>query len=125
MRRETRARRTPARRHRVSDPWRPPGASWPRAATLSSKCFKQLQENRSKSRCGRRRRSLSWEQHSNHPGAPMEQLTANRPLESASQEALAARAVSVTDLRKTYPGGVDAVRGISFDVAPGQVFGLL
>lgn len=34
-------------------------------------------------------------------------------------------AVEVEDLKKTYPGGVEAVRGISFTVAPGEVFGLL
>ena len=34
-------------------------------------------------------------------------------------------AIEVADLRKTYPGGVEAVRGISFDVARGEVFGLL
>jgi ABC-2 type transport system ATP-binding protein len=34
-------------------------------------------------------------------------------------------AVEVTGLRKTYPGGVEAVRGIDFQVAPGEVFGLL
>jgi ABC-2 type transport system ATP-binding protein len=34
-------------------------------------------------------------------------------------------AVSVRELRKTWPGGVEAVRGIDFDVAPGEVFGLL
>jgi ABC-2 type transport system ATP-binding protein len=34
-------------------------------------------------------------------------------------------AVSVRRLAKTYPGGVQAVRGIDFDVAPGEVFGLL
>jgi ABC-2 type transport system ATP-binding protein len=34
-------------------------------------------------------------------------------------------AVSVRDLRKTWPGGVDAVKGVTFDVAPGEVFGLL
>ena len=34
-------------------------------------------------------------------------------------------AVEVTGLRKTYPGGVQAVRGIDFQVAPGEVFGLL
>jgi len=33
--------------------------------------------------------------------------------------------IDVRDLRKTYPGGVEAVRGIDFDVAPGEVFGLL
>ena len=34
-------------------------------------------------------------------------------------------AVEVRALRKTYPGGVEAVRGIDFQVAPGEVFGLL
>ena len=34
-------------------------------------------------------------------------------------------AVEVRGLTKTYPGGVQAVRGIDFRVAPGEVFGLL
>ena len=34
-------------------------------------------------------------------------------------------AVEVRALTKTYPGGVEAVRGIDFQVAPGEVFGLL
>src|SRR5579859_1890420 len=34
-------------------------------------------------------------------------------------------AIEVIGLRKTYPGGVEAVRGIDFAVAPGEVFGLL
>jgi ABC-2 type transport system ATP-binding protein len=34
-------------------------------------------------------------------------------------------AIEVRDLRKTYPGGVQAVKGISFDVQVGEVFGLL
>jgi ABC-2 type transport system ATP-binding protein len=34
-------------------------------------------------------------------------------------------AVEVVDLRKTYPGGVEAVRGVDFAVEPGEVFGLL
>ena len=33
--------------------------------------------------------------------------------------------VIVEELTKTYPGGVRAVRGISFSVRPGEVFGLL
>jgi ABC-2 type transport system ATP-binding protein len=33
--------------------------------------------------------------------------------------------VSVQDLRKTYPGGVEALRGISFDVREGEIFGML
>jgi ABC-2 type transport system ATP-binding protein len=34
-------------------------------------------------------------------------------------------AVEVAGLRKTYPGGVEAVKGISFAVTQGEVFGLL
>jgi len=34
-------------------------------------------------------------------------------------------AVEVRGLRKTYPGGVEAVKGIDFTVAAGEVFGLL
>jgi ABC-2 type transport system ATP-binding protein len=34
-------------------------------------------------------------------------------------------AIEVHGLHKTYPGGVEAVRGIDFTVAPGEVFGLL
>jgi len=33
--------------------------------------------------------------------------------------------IEVQRLTKTYPGGVQAVKDISFDVAPGEVFGLL
>jgi ABC-2 type transport system ATP-binding protein len=33
--------------------------------------------------------------------------------------------ISVTGLAKTWPGGVHAVRGLDFAVAPGEVFGLL
>jgi ABC-2 type transport system ATP-binding protein len=39
--------------------------------------------------------------------------------------AAAAATVEVEDLRKTYPGGVEAVKGIDFTVAAGEVFGLL
>jgi ABC-2 type transport system ATP-binding protein len=34
-------------------------------------------------------------------------------------------AIEVAQLSKTYPGGVEAVRGLDFDVAAGEVFGLL
>src|SRR5438132_3483932 len=33
--------------------------------------------------------------------------------------------IAVRELRKTYPAGVEAVRGIDFEVAAGEVFGLL
>jgi ABC-2 type transport system ATP-binding protein len=33
--------------------------------------------------------------------------------------------IDVHNLRKTYPGGVEAVRGIDFEVAAGETFGLL
>jgi ABC-2 type transport system ATP-binding protein len=34
-------------------------------------------------------------------------------------------AIEVTNLSKTYPGGVEAVKGLDFEVAAGDVFGLL
>jgi ABC-2 type transport system ATP-binding protein len=34
-------------------------------------------------------------------------------------------AIEVTNLSKTYPGGVEAVKGVDFEVAAGEVFGLL
>src|SRR6059058_1920496 len=34
-------------------------------------------------------------------------------------------AIEVRRLRKVYPGGVEAVAGIDFEVKPGEVFGLL
>jgi len=37
----------------------------------------------------------------------------------------AAPALSVRDLRKTYAGGVQALKGVSLDVAPGDFFALL
>jgi ABC-2 type transport system ATP-binding protein len=36
-----------------------------------------------------------------------------------------ATTIEVNQLRKVYPGGVEAVRGIDFDVRAGEVFGLL
>ena len=35
------------------------------------------------------------------------------------------QAVEVRESRKTYPGGVEAVKGIDFDVEAGEAFGLL
>src|SRR5205085_9574169 len=49
---------------------------------------------------------------------------AERPV-LRSIDGLAAPAVEVSQLRKTYPGGVEAVKGIDFDVTTGEVFGLL
>src|SRR6516165_9270575 len=34
-------------------------------------------------------------------------------------------AIEVTQLTKTYPGGITAVKGVDFTVAAGEVFGLL
>jgi ABC-2 type transport system ATP-binding protein len=34
-------------------------------------------------------------------------------------------AIEAKNLRKTYPGGVEAVKGVNFEVVPGEVFGLL
>src|SRR5207248_4876161 len=35
------------------------------------------------------------------------------------------KTIEVHGLAKTYPGGAEAVKGIDFDVEPGEVFGLL
>src|SRR3954470_15101208 len=43
----------------------------------------------------------------------------------AAAGALVPPAVEVRGLEKTYAGGVEAVKGIDFSVAPGEVFGLL
>jgi ABC-2 type transport system ATP-binding protein len=45
------------------------------------------------------------------------------PLRAANGDARPA--VEVHRLRKTYHGGIEAVRGIDFQVSPGEVFGLL
>jgi ABC-2 type transport system ATP-binding protein len=45
-------------------------------------------------------------------------------VEGSSEDA-GTSAVEVSQLRKTYPGGVEAVKGIDFTVATGEVFGLL
>ena len=37
----------------------------------------------------------------------------------------ATSAIEARQLTKTYPGGVEAVKGIDFDVPAGEVFGLL
>ena len=34
-------------------------------------------------------------------------------------------AIELSKLRKVYAGGIEAVKGIDFEVAPGEVFGLL
>ena len=46
-------------------------------------------------------------------------------LPSAQDTRLDAPAIEVRALRKVYRGGVEAVKGIDFEVAPGEVFGLL
>src|SRR5947209_15357766 len=54
----------------------------------------------------------------------MNKLISER-LDLRSIDGDAAPAVEVSQLRKTYPGGVEAVKGIDFEVAAGEVFGLL
>ncbi len=44
---------------------------------------------------------------------------------SAQDTELDGPAIEVRALRKVYRGGVEAVKGIDFEVAPGEVFGLL
>ena len=60
----------------------------------------------------------------------LEDYTANghrpvlRSIEGLGEDK-ATPAVEVSELRKTYPGGIEAVKGVSFRVSPGEVFGLL
>jgi ABC-2 type transport system ATP-binding protein len=53
------------------------------------------------------------------------QRTKLRGIDGLGQAETTAPAVEVAGLRKTYPGGIEAVKGIDFDVAVGEVFGLL
>ncbi len=56
---------------------------------------------------------------------PGEEETTIQPAAVDAAPAAAWAAIEVAEPRKTYPGGVEAVKGISFDVSPGEVFGLL
>ncbi len=51
-------------------------------------------------------------------------MTSTRPAPATAPPGSAPPAVEVTDLRRSY-GDVEAVRGISFEVHPGEVFALL
>src|SRR5215470_20449207 len=51
--------------------------------------------------------------------------TALHTMETDEQAELVIPAVAVHGLTKTYPGGVEAVKGIDFEVQAGEVFGLL
>jgi ABC-2 type transport system ATP-binding protein len=46
-------------------------------------------------------------------------------LASSQDTELDGPAIEVRALRKVYRGGVEAVKGIDFEIAPGEVFGLL
>src|SRR5882762_558464 len=54
-------------------------------------------------------------------------LNEEKPMQSRSESIPRVKqpAISVRQLRKTYPGGVEAVKSIDFEVAAGEVFGLL
>src|SRR6201987_4420175 len=58
-----------------------------------------------------------------HGGPTSRSTPMSTRLRAASSDARPA--VEVRTLRKTYPGGIEAVRGVDFQVAPGEVFGLL
>jgi ABC-2 type transport system ATP-binding protein len=47
------------------------------------------------------------------------------PFHPAADSGTATAAIAMRSLRKLYPGGVEAVKGVTLDVAPGEVFGLL
>src|SRR3954447_15627858 len=45
--------------------------------------------------------------------------------QEAAMDETSEPAISARGLKKTYPGGIEAVMGIDFEVRPGEVFGLL
>src|SRR5437879_12043416 len=53
-------------------------------------------------------------------------LNEEKPMQSRSEPIPRVKqpAISVRQLRKTYPGGIEAVKSIDFEVAAGEVFGL-
>ena len=57
--------------------------------------------------------------------APGAQRTQLRSIDGLGSVEADVPAVEVVQLRKTYPGGIEAVKGIDFEVTPGEVFGLL
>ncbi len=50
---------------------------------------------------------------------------AHRPDPPAPADGAAPSAIAARDLRRTFKGGIDAVRGIDLDVARGEIFGFL
>jgi ABC-2 type transport system ATP-binding protein len=52
-------------------------------------------------------------------------LTASSPAVATTANGPSGADIAVRDLTKTYKGDVRALRGVTFDVAPGTVFGLL
>ena len=46
-------------------------------------------------------------------------------MDPASHAAGGASAIAVADVHKTFRGGVQALRGVTLEVAPGEIFGLL
>jgi ABC-2 type transport system ATP-binding protein len=58
-------------------------------------------------------------------GAKPEMSRAAKTDGAAQRSANSEAVVSVRDLRKTYSGGVEALKGISFEVREGEIFGML
>ena len=55
----------------------------------------------------------------------MNDLSASRAAPARSDSASSVPALSIRDLRKTYDTGVQALKGVSLDVRPGDFFALL
>src|SRR3954454_12324198 len=56
----------------------------------------------------------------------LKKVPSSSPADEVARDGqLAGRAIEGEDLAKVYPGDVQAVRGISFDVSQGEVFGWL
>src|SRR5580765_4314445 len=63
--------------------------------------------------------------HGTATSRPCRNRTTRRTRMDHAMEQWDGPAVEVGQLKKTYPGGVEAVKGIDFAVGAGEVFGLL
>jgi ABC-type glutathione transport system ATPase component len=59
------------------------------------------------------------------PPAPSSWLSGHRSEQQGGTNMTNGSAIQVRGLRKVFPGGVEAVSGVDFDVRPGEVFSLL
>jgi ABC-2 type transport system ATP-binding protein len=66
---------------------------------------------------------LVWIRHCDDEPGELDVTAQPEPITDLGENEM--HAIEAIGLTKTYPGGVEAVKGINFEVPPGEVFGLL